>query len=85
MSPPIPLGYDMVAAGVAVAAYGAFFNLPWRMLPIPIAVGILAHASRWIAMAWTGASVVTGVFLACLLVSVIMTPTANYLRLPFAG
>jgi uncharacterized membrane protein YjjP (DUF1212 family) len=84
-SPPIPLAYDMVAAGVAVAAYGAFFNMPWRMLPIPIAVGILAHASHWMAMAWAGASVVTGAFLACLLVSVIMTPTANYLRLPFAG
>ena len=36
-------------------------------------------------MAWAGASVTTGAFLACLLVSVIMTPTANYLRLPFAG
>lgn len=85
MSRPIPLAYDMSAAGVAVAAYAAFFNMAWRMLPIPIAVGIFAHAARWMAMAWAGASVVTGAFLACLLVSVIMTPTANYLRLPFAG
>lgn len=85
ISPRIPLAYDMLAAGVAVAAYAAFFNMPWSMLPVPIAVGILVHASRWMAMAWTGASVVTGAFLACLLVSAIITPTANYLRLPFAG
>ncbi len=84
-SSAIPLAYDMLAAGVAVAAYGTFFNMPWSTLPIPIAVGILAHACRWVAMAWAGTSIVTGAFLACLLVSIIMTPTANYLRLPFAG
>src|SRR4029077_9058213 len=26
-----PLGYDVVAAGIAVAAYGTFFAMPWRM------------------------------------------------------
>jgi uncharacterized membrane protein YjjP (DUF1212 family) len=29
-----PLGYDVIAAGIAVAAYGTFFAMPWRMLPI---------------------------------------------------
>ncbi len=44
---PVPLGYDVLAAGVAVAAYGTFFAMRWRILPIPIAVGMIAHASRW--------------------------------------
>ena len=43
----VPFGYDAIAAGVAVASYGTFFAMPWRMLPIPILVGMLAHASRW--------------------------------------
>ena len=44
---PVPLGYDVIAAGVVVAAYGTFFAMPWRVLPIPILIGMLAHASRW--------------------------------------
>ena len=40
----VPLGYDVIAAGIAVAAYGTFFAMPWRMLPIPIVIGMLAHA-----------------------------------------
>lgn len=81
----VPIAYDVVAAALAVAAYGTFFNMPWRMLPIPILVGMLAHASRWIAISVAGTSIVTGAFVACLLVGVLMTPIANYLRLPFAG
>lgn len=84
-SRPIPLGYDMIAAGVAVAAYGAFFSLPWRMLPIPILVGMLAHASRWAMLTVAGASAETGAFVACLIVGAIMTPLADRLRLPFAA
>jgi len=46
-SQPVPFGYDVVAADVAVAAYGTFLAMPWRMLPITIAIGMFAHASRW--------------------------------------
>jgi uncharacterized membrane protein YjjB (DUF3815 family) len=81
----VPIGYDVIAAAVAVAAYGTFFAMPWRMLPVPILVGMLAHASRWVAISLGGASVVTGAFVACLLVGAIMTPIADHLRLPFAG
>jgi len=81
----VPLGYDVLAAGVAVAAYGSFFNMPWRMLPIPILVGVLAHASRWIVISVAGASAEIGALVACLLVGIIMTPVADCLRLPFAG
>jgi uncharacterized membrane protein YjjB (DUF3815 family) len=82
---PVPLGYDVIAAGVAVAAYGTFFAMPWRMLPIPIAVGMLAHASRWGAISVAGASAETGALAACLVVGIIVTPIAQRLRLPFAA
>src|SRR5260370_591578 len=55
LSYPVPLGYDVLAAGVAVAAYGTFFAMPWRMLPLPIAIGMLAHASRWAMISLPGA------------------------------
>ena len=82
---PVPLRYDVIAAGVAVAAYGTFFAMPWRMLPIPILIGMLAHASRWGAISVAGASVETGALVACLVVGTIITPIADRLRLPFAG
>lgn len=84
-SSPIPLGYDVLAAGVAVAAYGTFFSLPWRTLPFPIVIGMLAHASRWVVIMQVGASVQTGALVACLLAGTIVTPIANRLRLPFAA
>jgi uncharacterized membrane protein YjjP (DUF1212 family) len=81
----VPLGYDVIAAGVAVAAYGTFFDMPWRMLPIPIVIGMLAHASRWGAVSLAGANPAAGALIACLVVGFIITPIADRLHLPFAG
>jgi uncharacterized membrane protein YjjB (DUF3815 family) len=46
---------------------------------------MLAHASRWVVITVFGVSVPTGALVACLLVSTIVTPLADRLRLPFAA
>lgn len=81
---PVPLGYDVIAAGIAVSAYGSFFNMAWKVIPIPMVVGMLAHAARWQLLA-SGATVQTADFAACLLVGIIIAPIADRLRLPFAA
>jgi uncharacterized membrane protein YjjP (DUF1212 family) len=77
-SAPVPLVADVIAAGCAVAAFGTFFSMPWRQLPFPIAVGMLAHASRWALISVAGANV-AGALVACILVSVTVTPVADRL------
>ena len=84
-APAVSLGYDVIAAGIAVAAYGTFFAMPWRALPIPILIGMAAHASRWALIALAGASVEVGALVACLIVGTVMTPITDRLRLPFAA
>jgi uncharacterized membrane protein YjjP (DUF1212 family) len=81
----VPLEYDVVAAGMAVAGFGTLFGLTWRMLPIPIAIGMLAHASRWGMISMLGVSAPTGALGACLIVGCIAAPLARRLHLPFAA
>lgn len=83
-SAKVPLWLDIVSAGVAVSAFGAFFSLPWRILIAPIAVGMVCHASRW----WVldqGQGVVMGAFVACLIAGTVTALLARRLKLPFAA
>ncbi|HWW81852.1 MAG TPA: threonine/serine exporter family protein [Steroidobacteraceae bacterium] len=84
-SVPVPLVFDVLAAGVAVAAYGTFFAMPARMLPLPVLVGMLAHSARWAAISIAGASVEVAALLACLIVGIVITPLADRMRMPFAA
>lgn len=84
-SKPAPLVGDIVAAGVAVAAFGSFFSMPWRFLPIPVAIGMAAHASRWLVISTGLGGMVTGALVACLIVGTIVTPVSHQLRLPFGA
>ena len=84
-SPPVPFTADVIAAGCAVAAFGTFFSMPWRLLPLPIAIGMTVHAARWALMALAGAHVAAGALGACLLAGIVITPIADRWHLPFAA
>lgn len=81
----VPLWQDVISAGIAVAAYAVFFSMPARMLPWPVAVGMLAHASRWWLLNKLGWSAPMGALIACIIVSLVLTPVARHWRMPFAA
>jgi uncharacterized membrane protein YjjP (DUF1212 family) len=81
----VPLWQDVLAAGVAVAAYTVFFSTPLRMMPWPVAVGMFAHALRWVALSQFGFGVAIGALIACVFVALVLTPVSRRTRMPFAA
>jgi uncharacterized membrane protein YjjP (DUF1212 family) len=81
----IPLWQDVIAAGVAIAAYSVFFSTPLNMLPWPVGVGMFAHALRWAAITQLGVGVATGALVACVAAALALTPVARRTHIPFAA
>jgi uncharacterized membrane protein YjjB (DUF3815 family) len=81
----VPLWQDVMAAGAAVFAFSVLFSMPLRMLAWPLAIGMLAHALRWVAISVLGMGVATGALAACLVGGAILTSVSHRRHMPFAA
>jgi len=81
----VPLALDVAAAGVAVLAYGTFFSMAWRSLPVSVLTGMAAHAMHWALLNMAHASLWMSAFASCLLVGIVMSPFADRAHLHYAG
>jgi len=81
----VPLYVDVIAAGIAAGSYPVFFSMPYRMIGWPVAVGMLAHAAHWWALAVWQVDIATAALVSSLIAGVLLLPISHYLRMPFAA
>jgi uncharacterized membrane protein YjjB (DUF3815 family) len=81
---PVPLWQHMIAAGVAVAAFGVLFSMPARQLLLPVLVGAVAQALRWAVLAM-GFGVGAAALVASLAIGLILIPVTRRRGIPFAA
>src|SRR3984885_8987313 len=79
------LGLTVFGVSLPVDQAGRAVPLWQDVIAAGVAVGMLAHALRWGALAILGYSAATGALIACLVVGAILTPVARGLQMPFAA
>lgn len=81
----VPVGVDVLAAGVAAGSYPVFFSMPYRMIVWPVIIGMLVHAVHWVAVTTWQVDVGTAAFFSSLIAGGLLVPVAHRLRIPFAA
>lgn len=81
----VPVGVDVLAAGVAAGSYPVFFSMPYRMILWPVIIGMLVHAVHWVAVTTWQVDLGTAAFFSSLIAGGLLVPVSHRLRIPFAA